>query len=1721
MSRPATDRPNRTAGTTQWSDGPRTHGPTPTIATGKSGIVARFSRVQPRRLVVLGALIVLALVGLGIGLASTGATDGGVASAEPTAGCDATVAENESIQDAVDTASPHETVCLEDGTFDQQVAVHVEGLTLQAAAGADPVLDGSGMDGVGVNITAPNVTVRSLTVLEYGEEGVLVHEASNATVVEVNASHNGWLEEGEEHFAGIALREAPDATVLDSVGVDNGMQAVRIEPGSHGAVVENVTAIGNYRSGIWAGDADDVRVANSTGIENGLRAIHVEAIDAGSIVTGATVRDNEAVDNDLSGIRMIRAEGAVVGNNSVEGFDDGDRAGITVDGDASGVSVLNNHLEDGERGIFVGTDGTTVEDNTITGVGEFVTVRADDVTLTGNDASDATTGYAIGDAGSAAHNVTVVDERISVVSNWGIRFFEGAEAGTVTNVTIEDAGTGVRMGNADGTTVEHSEIVRAERGVYQVNASAVSVRHNEILESSDVGYESTLDNPGTVLENNTIAHGSDGIEDSGATGITVVDNDIVHNTREGVSLASEGPVVTANNLSNNRVGVENAGAEGALIADNHVQATRAAGIEVRLSATNATVSNNTVLDSHHDLGSFDGIEPGILIGAVETVTVANNTVERADRQGIAVDSGATGIEIDGNDLGDQPVDVLLLASNVTLTNNTVETGVDLPERGFDPFPADFLVHGSNNAFADGATLEILNGDDPGPIDPDARQVLITGVTDETLTAGQLGAETVPVGLFVSASTNVTVANATIAGAADAGVRMAQVENATLAGVDADGAERAVLLEDAAGVSVVDATLDATAGTGLEAVETPGLRIESLHARATSATAIEIDGAEDLVLAGVLVEDYEPDITQYGAVEIDGATNGALRDSVISGSTARGLDVSDSDGVVLENVTVEHADQGVWLDGKGVTVRESTIQDNDDWGLRTSYVPDAVFEDASFLGNDGDGLVLRGPNVTVRDSEFRANENGVVVELDEPDVVLENNHIAENTAYGLRYGQDWPDHNVTATDNYWGAESGPSGDVEDPETGTVADGDGDVVDEHVLFDPWSSSPPEADVVFSVAIEETNEPIVAGETLTVEATIQNAGSDPGTQEVVLEDFDGQVVDSRTLELDPGESESITLQWNTDTEDGGEDEVTVRSDDDADSVVVTIEPAAEPADFQVEVNETNSPVVEGEDLEIEATVTNAGEETGTQEIELEVAGEIADTETVSDLEGGEQVEVILTASTDGIEPDTYDATVSSDNDTDTVEVTVEAADDDGTAPPPPPPPSEPDFELDALEAPETVQEGTTFTATVELSNVGDEAGTTDVVATFADLESVEKSVELEDGDTETLEFEFTADVSPDEYDLLVEETHDGETIQTSVTVEAVEDEDDDPPVVEDDTDDDADDDPPVEGDDPPVEGDAADDTEIDDVDDLADDEADDGMPGFGIVVVAVALAVAGLAVRARSDPGDEEDGRIGDSALGALVGPSGVAVNGEAIGIGAGSPAYLAEGDPHFVHSGGHLVLVPGPSLERDSIVGEGFAAEPSPPDGGILDENGVVGGDGLPITVVHASALIHPDDPPIEVADFFDVTIPNGQQAPLAGFGVQGDIPTSKTVEAGSPGFRVPIDAFAPESVGGEQRMTGEDVVVFVGDLWPEPDNWDELIDRFDGEAFEAGETVEASYFVAPTNVAFDRGATDEGIDLPFEEADDLANIEGWRSSIGMTMAVGETPVGEDDPHVDLY
>jgi hypothetical protein len=159
---------------------------------------------------------------------------------------------------------------------------------------------------------------------------------------------------------------------------------------------------------------------------------------------------------------------------------------------------------------------------------------------------------------------------------------------------------------------------------------------------------------------------------------------------------------------------------------------------------------------------------------------------------------------------------------------------------------------------------------------------------------------------------------------------------------------------------------------------------------------------------------------------------------------------------------------------------------------------------------------------------------------------------------------------------------------------------------------------------------------------------------------------------------------------------------------------------ADFQVSIDGTNSPVLEGETADVTATITNTGEVAGTQTVNLVIGSFVEDSRSLS-LNSGESKQIVLSWQTGQADPASYDASVNSENDFDIASITVQE-----TAPA--------NFEVSIDSTNSPVTEGDTLQITATATNTGGQQGTQDITASASGLGPIKRPVTLDAGESRT---------------------------------------------------------------------------------------------------------------------------------------------------------------------------------------------------------------------------------------------------------------------------------------------------------------------------------------------------------------------------------------------------
>ncbi|MFC7133610.1 MULTISPECIES: CARDB domain-containing protein [Salinibaculum] len=265
-------------------------------------------------------------------------------------------------------------------------------------------------------------------------------------------------------------------------------------------------------------------------------------------------------------------------------------------------------------------------------------------------------------------------------------------------------------------------------------------------------------------------------------------------------------------------------------------------------------------------------------------------------------------------------------------------------------------------------------------------------------------------------------------------------------------------------------------------------------------------------------------------------------------------------------------------------------------------------------------------------------------------------------------------------------------------------------------------------FTVSQLDPASPTVTnGTTLEVSATVTNEGTVEGTQTVAYR-VDGRTLESRELTLATGENTEVVFSGIATGAIGpGTYAHGIHTANDSQQGTLTItKEGLSPANFQVSgLTPTETTVTEGDTIEVVATVSNDGEERGTQSVQLQVDGSVADSLDVT-LASGESTTVTFSGvETGSLASGSHPYSIRTANGSQRGTLTVENR-------------PTPVFTVTSVSpSGVTVPKGETVTISAELTNDGERQGTQALRLRLDGSEVASQSVTLASGESTTVEF------------------------------------------------------------------------------------------------------------------------------------------------------------------------------------------------------------------------------------------------------------------------------------------------------------------------------------------------------------------------------------------------
>jgi hypothetical protein len=258
------------------------------------------------------------------------------------------------------------------------------------------------------------------------------------------------------------------------------------------------------------------------------------------------------------------------------------------------------------------------------------------------------------------------------------------------------------------------------------------------------------------------------------------------------------------------------------------------------------------------------------------------------------------------------------------------------------------------------------------------------------------------------------------------------------------------------------------------------------------------------------------------------------------------------------------------------------------------------------------------------------------------------------------------------------------------------------------------------LFEVTLSSVPATVTVGERLNVTAVVTNVGDETGTQSVqfaVGED----TVRSTDLTVETGATETVAFEYLVAESDDPELNVSVAT---ANATATGTVAVTDRAFFEVTLSSVPTTVTVGERLNVTATVTNVGEETGTQSVQFLAAGVPVEDRQLT-LAAGEQQTV--TAGYTTVETDTpgLNLSVASANETTSTSVTVTG---------------ETVFELELASVPQPVAPGNTLTLELLVTNTGEVGGTQPVTFAVDGEQVTERPLTVQGEQSRNVTFEYT---------------------------------------------------------------------------------------------------------------------------------------------------------------------------------------------------------------------------------------------------------------------------------------------------------------------------------------------------------------------------------------------
>ncbi len=345
------------------------------------------------------------------------------------------------IQDAVNNATSGDTIIIRDGTYNENVDVNKDYLTIQSENGtANCIVNASNSSDHVFNVTADWVNITGFTVQNAtgGMAGLYLNAVNHCNISNNTASNNDY---------GIYLNYSNNSTLTNNTASNNSA-GIRVSMSRNNALTNNIASNNGYGI-LLILSSNNNNLTNNTALNNGIYGIYLHSPSntitnnsASNNDCGICVHDssnntltNNSLSNNEEGISLVVSSNCVLTNNTMV------NGGIHLQGWS--LEQWNTHIIDTSNEVngkpvyyWKNKTGGKVPE----GAGQVILANCSQVTVENQNISNAPTAISLGfcDDSSITNN--------TASNNKGGIFMQDSSNNTLANNTASNnSGSGIHV----------------------------------------------------------------------------------------------------------------------------------------------------------------------------------------------------------------------------------------------------------------------------------------------------------------------------------------------------------------------------------------------------------------------------------------------------------------------------------------------------------------------------------------------------------------------------------------------------------------------------------------------------------------------------------------------------------------------------------------------------------------------------------------------------------------------------------------------------------------------------------------------------------------------------------------------------------------------------------------------------------------------------------------------------------------------------------------------------------------------------------------------------------------------------------------------------------------------------------------------------------------------------------------------------------------------------